>query len=309
MNNFAIVTDTTSDLSKELRERFDIDYVICHVTYPDGKERESKLEWDSITSEEFYQQLKKNPNGFSTSPASPEEYKEAFKKHLDKGLDVLALSISTGLSATFKFMTQAAEELKAEYPDRKVLVIDSLRYSTGLGLLVIKASQLRSEGLSVTEVYEKMEEIKNTCHQMGFLDDLSFVASKGRLTKSKAFMGKLIGIKPLGEFDYNGLTTVIAKTKGDAKAIRYSLEYMKKTIIDPENQIVFIACTNRMKQALEFKALIEAEVKPKEVIITEVFQSNGVNVGPGLMCGYYFGTTISKGLVKEKELMAEIIGK
>ena len=309
MNSFAIVTDTTSDLSKELRERFDIDYVICHVTYPDGKERDSKLEWDGITSEEFYQALKKNPNGFSTSPASPAEYKEAFKKHLEKGLDVLAIAISTGLSATYKFMCQAADELKAEYPDKKVLVINSLRYSTGLGLLNIKASELRSQGLDIQTVYEKMEEIKNTCHQMGFLDDLSFVASKGRLTKSKAFMGKLIGIKPLGEFDYNGLTTVISKAKGDAKAIRYSLEYMKKTIINPEEQIVFIACTNRMKQALEFKKLIEAEVKPKEVIITEVFQSNGVNVGPGLMCGYYFGTKISEGLVKEREIMAEITGK
>ena len=106
MSNFAIITDTTSDLSKELRERFDIDYVICHVTYPDGKERESKLEWDSITSEEFYQALKKNPNGFSTSPASPEEYKEAFKKHLEKGLDVLALSISIMTVINFKLKSQ-----------------------------------------------------------------------------------------------------------------------------------------------------------------------------------------------------------
>jgi DegV family protein with EDD domain len=309
MEKFVIICDVTCDLNKELRDKYDIKYVKGHMTGPDGKERVTTLDWTDFTHDEFYNDLKKNPNGYSTSPASPEEFKEVFEKFLVNGFDILSISISTALSGTYNFSLQAREMLKNSYPNRKIVCINSLRYSTGFGLLAVRASMLRAEGKSLDEVASWVEENKNCCHQAGFLDDLSFVAAKGRLSKSKAFMGKLIGIKPMGEFDYNGLTTIIGKAKGDKASIEATIKYMKKTILNPEEQIIFIASTNRMKQALQLKEKIEAEFKPKEVIITDVYPADGINIGPGLMSAYYFGTKISEGLVNEKEIMAEALAK
>lgn len=309
MSDFVIICDVTCDLNDELRKRFNIEYVKGHMTTPDGKEHQTVLEWNEFSHDEFYADLKKNPNGYSTSPASPDEFKEVFEKFLVEGKDILSLSISTALSGTYNFSLQAKEMLKDAYPDRKIICIDSLRYSTGFGLLAVRASLLRAEGKGIDEVAKWVEDNKCCCHEAGFLDDLSFVAAKGRLSKSKAFMGTLIGIKPMGEFDYNGLTTILGKVKGDKKAIDTAIEYMKKTIINPEEQIIFMANTNRLKQTLAFKERIEKEIKPKEIIMTDVYPADGINIGPGLMIAVYMGTKISEGLVEEKKLFEEITAK
>ena len=111
----------------------------------------------------------------------------------------------------------------------------------------------------------------------------------------------------MGEFDYNGLTTVIGKAKGYQQSIDNSFKFMNKFIVNPEEQIVFIGVADRMKQALEFKERIEKEVKPKSIIIMVVFPSDGINVGPGLMAGFFFGTKISEGLDKVRLALNEIL--
>ncbi len=315
--SFTIIADSACDLSKELRERFNIEYVMGHMTLPDGTERRTTLEWDFTTPDEFYKDIKLKKNFdpqtknslYTTAPASPDEFKEEFKKYLDKGDDLLCITLSTGLSATNAFANKAAKELKEEYPDRKIIVIDSLRYSTGFGLLCVRAAMERETGKNIDEVAKWVEENKCKCHQMGFLDDLTFVAMKGRISKAKAFMGQMIGVKPLAEFSYEGLPSVLAKTKGDAAFYDACIAYIGKTIIEPENQIIFIAQTARMKQALELKARIEKAFKPKEVIINDVLPQNGINIGPGLCAAYYFGKEISKDLSIEKEYLNQILTK
>ena len=315
--SFVILSDSACDLTKELRERFNVEYVMGHMTLPDGTERRTTLEWDFTTPEQFYKDVKAKKNFnpetkqslYTTAPASIDEFKEEYKKYLDKDQDLLVITISTGLSATFNFAKKAADELKEEYPSRKIIVIDSLRYSTGLGLLVIHAAQKREEGLNLEEVAAWVEENKSKCHQMGFLDDLSFVAMKGRISKPKAFMGQMIGIKPLAEFSYEGLPSVLGKVKGDAQFYDACLAYIEKTIRDPKDQIIFIAETAREKQALELKKRIEEKFAPKEVIVNTVHPQNGINIGPGLCAAYYFGTEISKDLSIEKEYITQIISK
>ena len=309
MNEFAIFADATCDLSDDLRAKYNINCVKGHVTFPDGSQKDGICSWDGYDKDAFYKDLRKNPNGYSTSPASPEEFKEAFEPTLKEGKDILAICISTALSGTYNFMNQAKAELEKKYPDRKILVVDSLRFTTGFGLICVQASILRSEGKSIDEVYGWVEANKYNYHQCGYLDDLSFVAAKGRISKAKAFMGQLVGIKPFGELDKTGLTTVLGQVKGDKAAIKGFIEYMKATIENPEDQIVFVATTNRMKQALVYKEAIEREIHPKEVIINEVYIQDAVNVGPGLMCSYYYGKRITDDLTYEKNLVQEIIKK
>lgn len=306
---FAIMPDTTCDLSLEYQKEYDIEVILGHYATPDGKEHISFHSWEGIDRDQFYKELKKDPDGFKTSPPNVQECKEAFLKHLEKGEGVLAMAISTGISGTYDFMTKAKEEIAKEHPEyeSQIKIVDSLRFGPGYGLMAVYAANLRKEGKSLEETTNWLEENKNRFHQTGWMDDLSFVAKKGRLTHAKAFFGTLVGVKPVGEFDYNGLTTVIGKGKGEKQTYKILIEYIARHIINPEEQIIFIATTNRHKQAEVFKQMIEDRFHPKAVYVNDVYSNCSINVGPGLMAAYYYGKPISKGLVEETAAFNDIV--
>lgn len=309
MKDYTILIDAGADLNEELQKRFNLEVIHGHIVLPSGQEISSFLSWKDTSREEFYTQLKKNPNGYATAPANAQEFENVFENNIKAGRDVLCICLSSGISGTFNFACQAKKAILERYPDAKLVVIDSLRFGPGFGLMAVHASQLRAEGRSIDEVADYLEKNRNRFHQMGWLDDLSFVAKKGRITHPKAFFGTLAGIKPMGEFDYNGLTTVIGKTKGEKAAYAAQLAYIEATIEEPEKQIIFIAQTNRMPQAIEYKRMIEERFHPVEVIISDVYPFCGINIGPGLMAAYYVGKPISQGLEEERELVKKILGK
>ena len=304
---FAIMPDTTCDLNEYFQKEYDIEVILGHYTTPDGQEHVSFHNWNTIDRDQFYKDVKKNPDGFKTSPPNVQECADAFEKHVSKGEGVLAMAISTGISGTYDFMCKAREQLLEKYPDADIRVIDTLRFGPGYGLMAVYASNLRKEGKSLKEVADWLEENKNRFHQTGWMDDLSFVAKKGRLTHAKAFFGTLVGVKPVGEFDYNGLTTVIGKGKGEQQTYQILLEYIDRHIINPQDQIIFIATSNRHKQAEVFKTMIEERFHPKAIYVNDVYSNCGINIGPGLMAAYYYGKPISKGLIEETKAFNEIL--
>ncbi len=296
------MADATCDLTKELSEKYGIITIPGHLVFPEEKELKAFLDWDTVPRDEFYTDLKKRPDEYSTSPANVDEFAGYMEEAAKEGCDMIVMTISSGISGAFSFASKAKEQVEKKY-NVKINVIDTLRFGPGFGLMAVYASQLRAEGKSIDEVTAWIEDNKNRFHQAGWLDDLSFVAKKGRLTHAKAFFGTLAGVKPIGEFDYNGLTTVIGKAKGSKKAYTALLSYIEGTIEDPEEQIIFIAQTNRLPQAEEYKKLIEEKFHPKAVYIKDVFTSCGINIGPGLMAAYYVGKPISKDLSFEKDLL------
>lgn len=303
MSDFVILVDAGSDLKEELQKQYNIEMINGHIVQPDGKEIPSVLNWEKFTREEFYTALKKNPNGYATSPANAQEFEEVFEGFAKEGRDILSISLSSGISGTYNFSLQAKKAVAARYPSVKIVCIDSLRFGPGFGLMAVYASKLRSEGKTIDEVAEFIENNKNRFHQMGWLDDLSFVAKKGRITHPKAFFGTLAGIKPIGEFDYNGLTTVIGKVKGEKAAYAAQLAYIEATIENPSEQIIFIAQTNRLAQAEEYAKMLEEKFHPAQILINDVYPFCGINIGPGLMAAYYMGKPISADLAEEKELI------
>lgn len=309
MKKFIVMADVCCDLSEELRKRFDIQYIKGHMTLPDGSTAETTCDWNTMDAKQFYASLKNKKNVYTTSPANIDEFANAFEDYVKDGYDVLCLTISSALSGTYSFASKAKEQVLANYPDAKIYVIDSLRFSNGLGLLTIHASILREQGKTIEETAAWLEENKNRFHQSGWLDDLSFVAQKGRISHSKAFFGTLIGIKPIGEFDYNGLTTVLGNAKGEKAAYSVLLNYIEKVIENPEEQIILIAQTDRKRQAEAYKVMLEEKFHPKEIIITDVYPADGINVGPGLMAAYYMGKPISQGLVDERAIIEDLLAK
>ena len=307
MKQFAILADATCDLGEAYQKQYDLNIVPGHIILPDKSDIPSPLKWDTVSREEFYSRLKKDPNSYTTAPANTSEFAESMEAIVADGTDLLVMTISSGISGAYQFAVTAAKQVLKKYPEANIRCVDSLRFGPGFGLMVLHAAHLRDEGKTLNETVEYLEENKNRFHQAGWLDDLSFVAKKGRLTNAKAFFGTLAGIKPIGEFDYNGLTTVIGKVKGAKAAYAVLMEYIAQTIENPEEQTIFIAQTSRMPQAEVYRQMIIDRFHPKEVFINDVFPSCGINIGPGLMAAYYVGKPISKDLSEERAIVEKAI--
>lgn len=310
MKTYAILTDSSSDLSNTIRSRFEIeDYLRGVISTPEEENVECDLEdREDAYFDDFYKKLKANPKGYKTAAASLGRNKQIMKIWLDKGLDLLVVTVSSTLSGVYKIALQAAKELQEEYPERKIFVVDSHRYSLGVGLLAIKASEHRKEGLSIEENVKLLEEERDALHQMGPIDDLYYVASKGRISNAKAFFGTVIGIKPMGDFSSEGMVQPLGKVNGIDKSYKVIIEYMKKTIKNPQDQVILVSHTLRRKEAEKTAQMIRDEFHPKDVIVSNIYPNTGINCGPGLFVAFYFGTTITD-LSYEKNVFETVVKK
>ena len=310
MSSFVIIPDASCDLTKELRERFDIpEYLHGHITFPDGHDEACDLDWSTISPNEYFRTMSEDKAIYKTAGVGITEAEAVFEKYLSKGIDVINITLSSGISSTYGYCKKAADNVQAKYPERKIYCIDSLRYSTSLSLLVALAAEKRANGASIDEVAAFIEEKKRRIHQMGPMDDLFFLVRTGRISNVKAFFGSLVGVNPVADFNEKGVSEVLAKFKGKKAALDGTLKYMKGTIVDPENQIIFVAHSNRPEAAEKLAQMIREQLNPKEIIINTVGMACGANIGPGLCAAFYEGRPISPDMADEKALMAAIAQK
>ncbi len=308
MNKFAIIPDTACDLPKELRERFGIeDYLRGTLYFPDGREELADLDWELMSPKEYYDSMKGRNMLYTTATPPLGDVMETFERNLAAGKDIMSISLSAGLSASYTNTVKIAEELMEKYPDRKIICIDSMRYSTSLALLVIDACLQREAGKTLEETADYLNKVKYTIHQTGSMDDLFFLVKTGRVTNFKAFFGQMIGLNLMADFNHKGMAEVLGKTKGPRNAIEATIRYMEDRIIDPENQIIFVAHTNREAAAELMAQRIREKFNPKEVIINSVGMACGATIGPGLCAAFYHGKPITEDLAEEKALMGSIL--
>ncbi len=307
MSNYVIIPDASSDLTAELRERFGIeDYLRGTIYFPDGHDEPVDLDWSQMTPEEYYNSMRNRTVLYKTAAPPLGNITETFEKYLAQGKDILSISISSALSSTHNDCMLVAKDLLEKYPERKIICIDSLRYSTSLALLVISAAIKKEEGLSLEELAEYTEHEKMRIHQMGTMDDLFFLVKTGRISNFKALFGSMIGLNVLADFNEKGLSEVIGKFKGKRDSFNAVIEYIRRTVVDPSEQIMFIAHSNRAEVANLLADMVKKEFSPKELIINDVGMHCGANIGPGLCAVFYKGDPASEGLVAEKAIMDEI---
>ncbi|HRV73517.1 MAG TPA: DegV family protein [Eubacteriales bacterium] len=310
MNDFVIIPDSSCDLNSELRERCGIpDYLKGVLYYPDGREAKSDLDWDLMTPEQYYSSMKESRTTYRTATCTIGETVETFEKYLAQGKDVLSVSLSSALSACYQNALVAAKQLKDKYPGRRVVCVDSLRYSTSLALLIMLATKKKEEGQSIDEVAAWMNENRYRIHQMGWMDDLFFLCKTGRVSNVKALFGTLIGVSPMADFNREGLSEVLGKAKGKRSAVDATIAYMERTITEPKEQTIFIAHSNRPDWAETLRGRVQQAFEPKEIILNPVGLACGATVGPGLCAAFYFGSPTSEGLVNEKAIMTEILSQ
>ena len=310
MSNFVIIPDASCDLTKDLRERFHIPaYVRGTFYWPDGREDRADLDWKLIDPVTYYKSMSGRNALFKTASAQRGEILSVYEEQLKAGKDILAITLSSALSGTNQVCQKVAQELMEKYPERKILVVDSLRYSTALSLLVIMASKKQEEGATLEETAAYIEANKHRIHQMGPMDDLFFLTKTGRISNFKAFFGTLVGINPMADFNRHGLSQVLGKFKGKKNAFDAVIEYIKGTIEDPQDQIIFVAHSNREQAAQLLAQRVQETFCPKEIIINHVGMSCGASIGPGLCAVFYQGKEISEDMVQEQALMNDIISK
>ena len=310
MSDYVIIPDASSDLTKDLRERFHIPgYIKGTIYLPDGREAAADLDWELIDPVTYYKSMSGRNALYKTASAQRGEVFSVYERFLREGKDILTITLSSGLSGTNQMCQKVAQELLEKYPDRKIIIVDSLRYSTAVALLVIKASQMQQAGCTLEETAAYLEKNKHRVHQIGPMDDMFFLVKTGRVSNFKAFFGTLMGINPMADFNRNGLAQVLGKFKGKNRAFDAVIEYMKETIENPHEQIVFVAHSNREQSAELLAQRIREEFSPKEIIIKHVGMSCGASIGPGLCAAFYWGKEISENMEYEQALMNRIIEK
>lgn len=308
MDKFVILTDFACDLSQEIRDQFQMaDYMKGHVTISDGRDIEATMDWSHISREEFYGALSNHKLQVSSSPASPEQYYEAFKKYVEEGYKVLTICLSSKISSTYNVACGAADRVRGEYPDCTIYCLDSYRMSSAFGLLVVYAYEMKNNGKDFDEIIQWLEENKYRVHQMGPIDDLIFIARRGRISMGKAVMGSFAGVKPMGDCSSDGYVSVLTKVKGINKALDLTVKYTEKMAQDVQNQYVIVAHSNREAYAQKLKAMLEETLNPKQVLITDVFCGCGTNIGPGMVGVYFLGNAVTEDLAVEKDTINSLL--
>ena len=224
MSEYMIMTDSTVDLPKEyLTEELEVPYI--PLTYLiDGQSYEDMI---GLTGEEFFAKVRAGSMP-TTSQINPEQAREALEPYLKEGKDILYIAFSSGLSGTYNSVRMAAEELQEEYPERKLIVIDSLCACMGEGLLVYKAVQMKRAGKSLEEVAAWVEENKLHIMHNVTIDDLFHLHRGGRVSKAAGFFGGMLGICPLLNVDYEGHLTAREKVRTKKKVIQRIVQKMEE---------------------------------------------------------------------------------
>ena len=293
MKNFVIIADSTADLDANLREKYDIDYVRMNYVI-DGVEYPASLDWENHSSHEFYD-LMRNGKRIMTTQVTREEYTEKFKSYLDKGQDVLYISCSSALSGSINLAVVIAKELEAEYPDRKVVCVDSLCSSLGQGYMLIRASQLREEGKTLEETASYIEENKLKFNQFGTVEDLNYLKRAGRVKASSAFFGNMFGIKPIIISDRKGQNYATEKVKGSANAKAKIAERMAEIVDENDKECLFISHADCLEEAEKLRDKILEVIPFKNVIIGTIGPIVGSCVGPGTIISFCYGKEVTIG--------------
>lgn len=290
MENYVISCCSTADLSQEHFEAIDVKYICFHFEL-DGVQYEDNL-GKSIPFDEFYSRMA-NGADTRTSQVNAEEFEAYFRSFLEKGQDILHLSLSSGISGVINSAYIAKETLQEEFPDRKIYIVDSLAASSGYGLLMDKLSELRAQGKTIDEVRDFAEANKLNVHHWFFTSDLTFFIKGGRVTKTAGFIGSVLNICPLLNVDYEGKLIPRAKIRTKKKVIQAIVDRMEECAKDGLDYSgkCYISQSACYEDARAVADLIEQRF-PKlngKVEINHIGTTIGSHTGPGTVALFFWG--------------------
>ena len=284
---FTIITDTSANLPTEFLHREQIEALPYSYTLR-GKDQRVTLDLDRFEGDRFYEAMRRGM-AVTTSLISPKLYAERFAKALEKGLDAIFISMSSGISNSFHCAELAAEELRERFPERKLWLIDTLGASLGEGLLVLRAAARRREGKSAAETAEELTALRRRVCQVFTVDDLMFLRKGGRLSNMAAIVGSVLNIKPLLKGNEEGKIVAFGKVRGRKRSIEMLAERYDDLAVAPEEQTVGIAQAGCREDAAKLEELLRRNRPPREILTVDYEPVTGSHVGPGALALFFFG--------------------
>ncbi len=283
-NEYVIYTDSSADLNPQTYKEWGLECSSLTFRF-NGEDKEYKNDDMDIVS--FYDKMKAGGVA-KTSAVNSEAFKAGFAKILESGKDVLYLGFSSGLSTTTNSARLAQLELAEIYPDRKIIIVDTLCASAGVALLVNMVIEKKNAGASIEEAAAFAESNKkNICHWFT-VDDLVYLKRGGRVSSTTAFVGNVLGIKPVMHVDDDGHLINVSKARGRKNSIMALADKYGTLRIDDTSK-VFISHGNCINDAKELANIIESKYGKKVDLITDVGPVIGAHSGPGTLALFFVG--------------------
>jgi len=286
---YQILSDSCVDLPNDLAQELELQILPLKVTVK-GKEYQNFLDHREIKPKDFYDLLRDKETAI-TAQANPQECIEIMEPVLKKGEDVLFIVFSSQLSGTYNSCLIAQKELAEKYPDRKIIVLDSLSASMGQGLLVTKAARLRLDGKSIDEVAEYVENNKlDICH-LFTVSDLGHLKRGGRLSTSSFILGSIINIKPLLHVTLEGKLKVYGKARGRFKSLNNLIKRMEASFDKERNDKVYISHGDNLQDAIYVRDVImeKLDLNEDQFLINHIGPVIGAHSGVDTLAIFYVG--------------------
>lgn len=281
--SYTIFTDATTDSIKGLSAVQTIPMSVelegeCYSYGPGG----------NVDPERFYEELRGGVFA-RTTQISPAEYYGQFQKYLEKGSDILYLCFSSGLSGTYQSSEICMEELREQYPERKILCVDSRSASVGAAVFVHEAAARQAQGMELEPLYQWLTEQRlNICHWFT-VEDLEFLKRGGRIGAATAAVGTMLQIKPLLHIDDGGKLEVVSKPRGRKKANAVMLAKMESGWLPEISRFVVIGHAGNLNSAQVLQQEVSARFPDAEIQITEISPIIGAHTGPDMLALGYLG--------------------
>ena len=283
MQNYVIYADSTCDLSPEMLASRNIPYSSLTFRFNDSEKEYTN---DAMPIGEFYQKMR-DGGVAKTAAINSETFYEEFDKILKSGSDILYLGFSSGLSTTYNSARIAAEQLKDSYPDRKILLVDTLAASAGIALLIDLVIEKKAEGATIEEARNFAEDLKLKISHWFTVDDLVYLKRGGRVSATTAIVGNMLGIKPVLHVDDEGHLINVSKVRGRKTSLITLAEKYGELAVDKANGKVYISHGDCLKDAEELGRIIEEKYGAKTTLITNVGPVIGAHSGPGTIALFF----------------------
>ena len=283
--NYILMTDSDSDLPRDLQVKHNIPYVSMPYTLG-GKEYFDDL-GQTVNHKEYYDAMRAGAVP-TTSALNEEVYLEYFEPIL-KEQDLLFLAFSSKMSRTIESIRAAREALLKKYPERKFILVDTLSISIPQTLLVLKAIEMKEAGASIEEVAAWVEANKTRAQAFFTVDDLKYLQRGGRVSAVAAVMGTMLDLKPILVETKEGTLVSAAKVRGRKKAINYIIEQSLANIVDPTESIGVVLHADCLPEAEKLMAALQEKLPQMTIRIDNVGPVIGAHAGPGTLAFCFLG--------------------
>ncbi len=285
MSEYVIMSDTGCDIEFDTLREWGVGFKGLTFHFEDGKEYNE----GDMSLADFYARMR--AGGVSkTSAVNSQSFRDLFEEALKEGKDILYLGFSSGLSTTCNSAFMAANELRDEYPDRKIITIDTFAASAGEGLVVYLAVEKKKAGASIDEVADYVREIAPKMAHWFTVEDLVYLKRGGRVSAAAAFAGGVLGIKPVLHVDDEGRLINMMKVRGRSQSLKTIAKKYMETAVDPKNGLYFISHGDCLDDAKELESMIMAEGGNKCALFTMIGNIIGSHAGPGTIALFFIAS-------------------